>query len=305
MMTFESGLEEAKKTLERRFPTHNFKWKKPTKGRIFGLCPQHRELEPSFNIFIKGSEIMYHCFGCGFSGTFDNIELVDFRDVHVTASQTARETGRLYESNFTPLPVATNSHIRQSAMTYLATRGLTENDTVKYNIGVCTDQGTYYGFLAFPFRNDDGLIHFFTARSFLRASTRYLFPPCEKADKVCTYLGAHADHLVLVEGIFDGVNVNKAGYSVLFLFGKFLSDTHLDFIKRSGFRRVTVMLDKDAEKDGRKICKMLLAEAIPVDVVIPPAKDPGEMTADEIKMMLGERGAMELDEIVSMYFKKR
>ena len=54
--------------LENKYPEHDFKWH-GGEGRKIGLCPEHDDHSPSFNIFKHDDKSYFKCFSCGFHGS--------------------------------------------------------------------------------------------------------------------------------------------------------------------------------------------------------------------------------------------
>jgi DNA primase len=68
--------------LEEKYEGHDFSWKESGSKRILGLCPEHGDRNPSFNIFQYNDKAYYKCFSCGFHGG-----LYDFIQEGITPEQ--------------------------------------------------------------------------------------------------------------------------------------------------------------------------------------------------------------------------
>ncbi|WP_456324917.1 CHC2 zinc finger domain-containing protein [Desulfonauticus submarinus] len=69
--------EELKELFNATFPDHDFKWRsagtKNGQPRFAGLCPWHEDTNQSLSVFIGDKYPIFHCFGCGKTGTPDNL----------------------------------------------------------------------------------------------------------------------------------------------------------------------------------------------------------------------------------------
>ena len=74
-------LTALQKRLEEKYEGHDFNWRGSGK-RIMGLCPEHPDKNPSFNIFPYNDKSYYKCFSCGFHGG-----LYDFIQEGITPEQ--------------------------------------------------------------------------------------------------------------------------------------------------------------------------------------------------------------------------
>ena len=74
--------------LENKYPEHDFKWQ-GGEGRKIGLCPEHDDHSPSFNIFKHDDKSYFKCFSCGFKGS-----LYDFIKDELTPEEKEK-----YENN--------------------------------------------------------------------------------------------------------------------------------------------------------------------------------------------------------------
>ena len=95
--------------------------------------------------------------------------------------------------------------------------------------------------------------------------------------------------VVLVEGIFDALAVHQAGYHAVALGGKslpkYLRQDLLTITQDCGM--ITVLLDSDALASALTIRNQLSDQRQVAIRVCPPGKDPGDMTPDEIKEIIG------------------
>ncbi len=83
-----SNLNRLKEFLEQKYEGHDFKFK-GNERRIMGLCPEHDDHNPSFNIYEYNGKAYYKCFSCGFKGS-----LYDFTIGELTPEQKEK-----YENN--------------------------------------------------------------------------------------------------------------------------------------------------------------------------------------------------------------
>ena len=75
-------LTTLQKHLELKYEGHDFNWRESGSKRVIGLCPEHPDKNPSFNIFIYNDKAYYKCFSCDFYGS-----LYDFIQEGITPEQ--------------------------------------------------------------------------------------------------------------------------------------------------------------------------------------------------------------------------
>ena len=75
-------LKALQRHLEEKYEGHDFGWKESGSKRILGLCPEHGDRNPSFNIFQYNDKAYYKCFSCDFHGG-----LYDFIQEGITQEQ--------------------------------------------------------------------------------------------------------------------------------------------------------------------------------------------------------------------------
>ena len=140
------------------------------------------------------------------------------------------------------------------ALRYLKSRGLSEEDIIRWKIGYCFS-GEYRNRIIFPSFDNDGDVNYFVARSYNGDSYKYKNP---KASKNIIFNHLYIDwnkDLTIVEGIFDAV---IAGNSVPILGSTLRTDSELirEIVRND--TPVYIALDPDAAKKERKIIKTLL-----------------------------------------------
>ena len=140
------------------------------------------------------------------------------------------------------------------ALRYLKSRGITDEDIVRWKIGYCFS-GEYRNRIVFPSFDGDGDINYFVARSYNGDSYKYKNP---KASKNIVFNHLYIDwnkDLTIVEGIFDAV---IAGNSVPILGSTLRADSELirEIVRND--TPVYLALDPDAADKERRIIKTLL-----------------------------------------------
>jgi len=140
------------------------------------------------------------------------------------------------------------------ALRYLKSRGVTDEDIVRWKVGYCFS-GEYRNRIVFPSFDGDGDINYFVARSYNGDSYKYKNP---KASKNIVFNHLYIDwnkDLTIVEGIFDAV---IAGNSVPILGSTLRADSELirEIVRND--TPVYLALDPDAADKERRIIKTLL-----------------------------------------------
>ena len=140
------------------------------------------------------------------------------------------------------------------AYRYLRSRGIKEEDIVKWKIGYCFS-GEYRERIVIPSFDDDGDVNYFVGRSYSGDSYKYKNP---KASKNIIFNDLYIDwntDLVLVEGIFDAI---IAGNAVPILGSTLRTGSELVRKIVTNDTPIYIALDPDARKKENKIIKTLL-----------------------------------------------
>ncbi len=186
---------------------------------------------------------------------------------------------------------------------YLRERGVTKEQLARFGVGFCRG-GRYAGRVVFPVRSPWG--YSFTTRLATPGMLRYLSGP--EAGKLLfgwqESLPHHSTTLpvVLVEGPFDCLAVDRAGFPSLALLGKELRHTQRAQLRALGAagRRFVLLLDRDAVKSLVKQMGKLRNLRV---ALLPGAKDPA--VAGDTAIRKAVRGAIDRMGVVGVGLRTR
>ena len=271
-----------------------------SKGNVAFFCPfcnhHKRKLEVQLNTNAK-KENPWHCWTCPASSSskgktisslfkklkvpsnkLDELKLL----IAPTNFQKPLEEVISLPKEFIPLDNAANvltNKITQielgHAFKFLKKRGITQNDYIKYNIGLCID-GKYKKRIIIPSYDENGTLNYFIARDFTDTlPKKYDNPPVSVKNIIGweLYINWNAP-IILCEGIFDALTIKR---NVIPLFGKVIHDSLMKKLVKSNTNRIYIALDQDAIKDALKHCETLMAYGKEVYLVELDGKDANEM----------------------------
>lgn len=101
----------------------------------------------------------------------------------------------------------------------------------------------------------------------------------------------HTNYVILVEGIFDLINMWKNGFTTtlcIFGTGNF-NKKKAEILDNMGITRVDIMMDSDlpGQRAAEKIAELLNARNIYTRIItLPPGVDPGELTKEQAERLL-------------------
>jgi len=101
----------------------------------------------------------------------------------------------------------------------------------------------------------------------------------------------NTNYIILVEGIFDAINMWKIGYkNTLCIFGTTnFTKKKVTILDNMGVTRVDIMMDSDpaGQKAAEKIAELLDSRNIYSRIItLPPGVDPGELTKEQAERLL-------------------
>ena len=167
-----------------------------------------------------------------------------------------------------------NSIAYKHAISYLKRRQVTSNDIIKYNIGYC-ESGKYNNCIVIPSYDKDGILNYFTARSFDKNSSLKYKNPDVSRDIIPFELFINWNiPIILCEGPFDALAIKR---NVIPLLGKNIQHNLRKKLVTSKVQKIYIALDKDAIKQALSFCEELINEGKEVYLVDMQDKDPGEM----------------------------
>lgn len=269
-------------------------------GEFLIRCPVCGDNPTHNHCFINLRKKTYYCHFKGCTGWLGEL-VKEYKDVDLEPRLGITEKKKCPPVDFNQFSMVMgieNSNDRL-AMAYLKKRGISKAEIELYSIGYCTNiTNRYYGRIILPITENEEIVCL-SARSFLPfIKPPYLFP--HYGETVCTageviwghdYAQAYSSGVVvLVEGIFDAMAVNKHqsfGLYGLALLNKAMTKAQLGKLlkldKRVGFM---IMLDADASKDGLKIARELFNYGRLVYVCSLPEGDPASVSKEELNRTL-------------------
>jgi hypothetical protein len=162
----------------------------------------------------------------------------------------------------------------RQALAYLKSRGITEDDILKYGIGYCAT-GRYAKMVIIPSYDSKGTLNYFTGRSFEKEPFVKYRNPSVSRDIIPFELYINWNiPLILCEGPFDAISIKR---NVIPLLGKNIQPNLMKKIVMSSVEKIYIALDRDAQKQALDFCEKLMNEGKEVYLVDMEDKDPSEM----------------------------
>ena len=263
------------------------------------LCKHHKpKLEVNMSENSKG-ENPWHCWVCDKKGKklyqlFKAVEVPPETMAELKAivkyvgpeTDVQVETKVTLPKEFKPLTNIQKSNIMgRHALAYIKSRGITEEDILKYGIGYC-ESGRYANMVIIPSFDEKGNINYFTGRSFEKEPSVKYRNPSVSRDIIPFELFINWElPLILCEGPFDAISIKR---NVIPLLGKNIQTKLMKKIVMSSVEKIYIALDKDAQKQALDFCEKLMQEGKEVYLVDMQDKDPSEMGFNNFTKLIQE-----------------
>jgi DNA primase len=253
------------------------------------FCPSCKHYKRKLEVSLITGK--YHCWVCGFAGkNFGTLlkKLNAPRDCYEIVGEVKKlkakeafddffnpegekEKIKSLPAEFTPLSECKKTIECSHALHYLAKRGITDIDIIRYNIGYCAD-GDFKNRIVIPSYDADGELNFYSCRDYYDTSwLKYV--NCDFSKNIVGFelLVDFSDEVTLVEGAFDAIAVRT---NCIPLFGKTMSERLKIKLLENKPKCVNILLDNDALEDSIKNCEYLMKNGLSVKLVELKEKDP-------------------------------
>lgn len=154
---------------------------------------------------------------------------------------------------------------------YLYSRGLTDEDFIKYQIGYCRS-GTYSNRVVVPSYDSNGILNFFVSRlAGDLPGIPYKNPAINRDIIMFESMINWKVPVILCEGVFDAIAIKRNAIPIL---GKTVSKKLYEKLAYAETEDVYIALDNDALKGALKIAENLIGLGKNVYIVDMKEKDP-------------------------------
>lgn len=235
---------------------------------IFKVCPNCGNQR--WNFQVNCEDDVYHSWCCGYSGKLSTLLQkrgikVDKTPWHSSKQPKTKNVGKISTDDFVPLDF-------NQFKKFLVGRGLTEQDVSTYNL-LTSNKGIYKDKVIIPLYEGTKLAYF-VARDAIAKGNYHQPRDISRSNLLLYYLGTkNRFRIYIVEGPFDGIVLNKLGYSVCMLTCSTISNEQIEKIKKFGFEEAIVCLDGDIKKVILKLYDQLRVAGVKTKVILFPGKD--------------------------------
>lgn len=251
---------------------YQINWLRKETGDLVGKCPIHRgDGKRAFRVNVKKN--IFNCFSCSARGNVIDfvgaMEQCSVRDAAVklkdwfsismpTAERLHQKPGppRIIEPALVGERAAENKPLGfelkgiDPTHPYLVNRGITRETAERFGVGFFPGKGSMSGRIVIPIHNEKGELVAYAGRCLDDSEPKYKFPAGFRKSQVLFNLHRalkeiEADRpIVVVEGFFDCMKVDQAGFSSVALMGCSLAESQ-ERLLVTKFDRVVLMLDGD------------------------------------------------------------
>jgi len=189
-----------------------------------------------------------------------------------------------------------------NAFSYLKKRGLTREDILRYNIGYC-ETGPYSKMVVIPSYDADGILNFFTGRSYYNDSTFKHKNPKVSKDIIGFELYIDWEYpITVVEGVFDALSVKR---NAIPLFGKIVLEKLKKAVVQNNVKHINIALDKDARAKALQSCEYFINNGVSVNLIDLQEEDPSDLGFSRITSVIHESKALTTYQLMEMKMKEK
>lgn len=277
-------------------------------------CPFCNHRKPKLEINVKTNdkgENLYACWVCGVKGRKISKLLKLLKVSKEEATKVLQYVKKGFEDDsyeyndvsalelpqeFIPLWDSKNNSVPTNrAKNYLYSRGLTDYDIRKYQIGYAID-GDYADRIIIPSYNEFGKLEMFIGRSLKQSYITYLKPSVDSNEIVFfDNLINWNKPVVICEGVFDAIAIKRNAIPLL---GKFAREGLKKKLIENNTPAVYIALDEDAKKESIKLGEDLLKLGKKVYIVDVKEKDPGQIGMTRFQEYLQQSQELDLTSIL-------
>lgn len=255
------------------------------------FCARHgKGADRSFKLWISFTRDAFHCFRCDAKGRTSR--LFPQLSTYGTYCGEDKRNNETLTPELEPLPDSClllrelpQGHLARS---FIEARGFRCDDGLDKRVLFCCDyrKGNFsFGpRLIFPIYQT-GTYRGFQGRCLDGNEPKYIGATGMRRKTILYNYDeafSQSEELVIVEGFFDQWKVGRTAVAAM---GKAVSDEQLRLIRLGTFKRVVVLLDKDAKQEVKKTASKI-APFFSTFVGFLPVKDPGEMTNEQLRHFL-------------------
>jgi DNA primase len=171
---------------------------------------------------------------------------------------------------------------------YLELRGISKELAKRFGVGFFPGKGSMSGRIVFPLRNEKAELVGYAGRAIDSSEPRYRLPAgFHKSLVLYNRFAVKGEAVTIVEGFVACMKVAAAGFPCVALMGSTLSAAQEKLLN---YKYITLLLDPD---DAGAVASTEIAPRLARGHyvrIVTPAKQPDEMTAEEIKTTLRVNG---------------
>jgi len=263
--------------------------KRTARGNKAYHCPYCNHHKPKLEVNFSNNKKGYnpwHCWVCNKKGSrvsslFKKIgaspekfeELKKLIGSEIENNETVITTELNLPKEYKPI-IGNRDILARHAFAYLKSRGVTQDDIEKYNIGYC-ETGRYAKMIIIPSYDETGKLNYFTGRSFEKDPyVKYRNPETSRDIVPFELFINWSIPLILCEGPFDAIAIKRNAIPLL---GKNIQQNLMKKIVTSAVEKIYIALDLDAMKQALKFAEYFINEGKEVYLVDLEGKDPSEM----------------------------
>jgi len=257
------------------------------------ICPFCNHQKPKLGVSINTGR--WKCWVCATRGMtvsvlFRKLNVTDHRlhsaeqswkDVKVEEVP-SQQIAISLPNEFKPLWNTTGSFFYRKALSFLESRGVTQQDIVKHRLGYC-ETGSFADMIIFPSYTESGQLNFFSARTYMPYNTIKFstVKGINKSDVVFDDLIVNwHEPIIFCESKLDAIVIRR---NAIPLYGKQLTSKLKQKIIDEECPAVIFCLDGDAAADAIRQAEYFIKNGVKVyKVTLPVDQDPSSLGYDGV-----------------------
>tara|TARA_R110000744_G_scaffold113274_6_gene212261 strand:- start:202 stop:1122 length:921 start_codon:yes stop_codon:yes gene_type:complete len=189
-----------------------------------------------------------------------------------------------------------------NALSYLRKRNISREDILRYNIGYC-ESGPYNKMVIIPSYDEDGILNFFTGRSYYTDATFKHKNPKVSKDIIGFELYVDwSQPITVVEGVFDALAVKR---NAIPLFGKIVLEKLKKAVVENNVKNINIALDRDARSKALQSCEYFINNGVSVTLIDLQDEDPSDLGFSRINTIIHDSKDLTAYQLMEMKIKEK